>query len=387
MLARIRNFIKVEENTSIPLFLSLIAAIFISNSLFSEEYFSIIRYVIEINLFGVAYSEPFIKIFNESMMALFFLMIVLEMKYQLNNGEFNNKKNLLLPVFTAIGGASIPTLIYFLLNRHDLILVKGWAIPMATDTAFMLGMLSLFSRRIPSSARVFVIGFALIDDALSISVMALFYTSHINLYPLIFSIICISLLFALNKMKVRKPLYYILLFVPLWVSIFQSGITATIAGVITALFIPSDYDEYNNSPARKIEKILHPIVNYLILPTFVLLNSGISFEHVSLEEKYISMSLGIILGLLCGKPIGFLSSAFLAVKFLKVSLPEGLNIPKFIGIGLLTGFGYVINLFIGDLAFNDYVLENQMRFSVIVGSLFAATISFVVLSIVTRPQS
>ncbi|MCC2646805.1 MAG: hypothetical protein K0R02_870 [Rickettsiaceae bacterium] len=387
MLGRIREYIRIEENTSIPLFISLIAALIISNSHYKEHYFTITRYIMHIDLLGVVYFEPFIKVFNESIMALFFLMIVVEMKHQFSNGEFKSIKALTLPAITAVGGAIIPILIYITLNRHEPILLKGWAIPMATDTAFVLGILSFFARRIPASARVFVIGFALIDDALSISVMALFYTAHINLQPLIFALFFILLLAILNKMKIRKSYHYLIIAAPLWVSIFLSGITATIAGVITALFIPADLDENHTSPAKKIEKQLHPIVNYLILPMFVLLNSGISFENISLNDKYISMSLGIIVGLCFGKPAGFLGAAFLANKILKVSLPEGITKPKFIGIGLLTGFGYIINIFLGDLAFDDYMLENQMRFSVILGSLIAATISFIVLYIVTKPQN
>jgi NhaA family Na+:H+ antiporter len=372
---KIANLYQSELISGILLMISFLAAIFIANiELLQTIYKNFVFYPITFGYGRFIYKAPLIQIVNDGLMALFFLLIGLELKFHLVRGEFQDRKMLVLPGAAAIGGIVIPALIYWGFNRNSPDTLKGWAIPIATDTAFMLGILSFFGSFISTRLRAFIIGFSLIDDAIALLILAVFYSKSASLIAIIISACLIIILFVFNRLKVVSSFYYFFVGVFLWIAMVESGIHGTLCGVVLALAIPVERHGQINPSFRGLENVLRPMVYFLILPLFAFINSGVSFSGFSLDRLISPLALGIILGLFVGKQSGIFLFSYAAVKFNYCSLPTHVCWSKFCAIGVLGGIGFTLSLFIGDLTFEASDPNDIMRISVIIGSLLSAIV-------------
>lgn len=366
------TFIKSEIFSSFLMVASLICAMLICNTASLADYYEqFISYPMSLKLGHFEYDATLISIVNDGLMTFFFLLIGMELKYHLTFGEYQDRKTLALPTAAAIGGFVVPALIYVAFNFNQDTL-KGWAIPIASDTAFMLGILSFFGRHIPSRLRAFVISFSLIDDALALVVLAIFYTKSFSIFALVISIMLFILLIVFNYLNFKSSLYYLVVGVLLWIAMVEAGMHGTLAGVIVALTIPVRADGDINISFQKLDKKLQPFVHYLILPLFIFINSGIKIEYFTFDNACSNISLGIILGLFIGKQLGISGFSYGAVKYFKSSLPEGTNWLGFYAVSILGGIGFTLSLFIGGLTFEDGCAYYSMRSAVILGSLLSA---------------
>lgn len=378
MALNFREFIKTEAFSGLILIGSLLLAIIISNTELHDYYLQIVYLPIHICIGTFDTNITLIKLVNDGLMSLFFLLIGLEMKYHLIVGEYKDRSKLILPTFAAVGGLIVPAFIYMLFNYNQST-AKGWAIPVATDTAFVLGILSFFARKISLELRIFIIGFSLIDDALAITILALFYTDTINLTALLLSIIATLCLFILRHYKVREVKYYMIIGIFLWVAIEQAGIHGTLAGIILAIFIPVQIENSNISPLKEMEADLHPFVNYFILPVFAFINSEIPFKYLNTEALFSNVGLGIILGLFIGKQVGMFIFSYIVLKLKLCSLPNNTDWAKYYAICILGGVGFTLSLFIGSITFASQENINIMRSAVIIASILSAFIGVLVL--------
>ncbi|WP_039455864.1 Na+/H+ antiporter NhaA [Candidatus Jidaibacter acanthamoebae] len=381
MALNLREFIKSEAFSGVLLICSLFLAVVISNTALYEYYLKFIKLPVCLRIGGFGTTTTFLNLINDGLMTLFFLLIGLEMKYHLVVGEYKERKKLILPTFAAIGGLVIPALIYMYFN-HNQITEKGWAIPVATDTAFVLGILSFFARKISLELRLFIIGFSLIDDALAIIILALFYTSAINTAALLIAALVTIALFALNYFKVKEVKYYAILGVLLWIFIVEAGVHGTLAGVILAVFIPVAIEESNASPLKELEANLHPFVNYCILPIFAFINSEIPLKYLTTDVLFSNLGLGIILGLFFGKQVGIFVFSYLVVKLKWCMLPNNTSWSKYYAVCVLGGIGFTLSLFIGGLTFEKQEFINIMRSSVIIASMVSALFGILILKFI-----
>lgn len=324
------------------------------------------------------YQSALINIVNDGLMSLFFLLIGLELKFHLVYGEFQNRKMLVLPLVAALGGIIMPACIYLSCNFNTPT-VKGWAIPIATDTAFMLGILSFFGRLISNKLRAFIVGFSLIDDALALCILAIFYTKSLNMIAVYVALGWVLLLFCLNRFKVKHYFYYLGVGIALWVAMVEAGIHGALSGAIVALAIPVQVNNKLNRSFRNLEHILRPLVYFLILPLFAFINSGINFHDFSKEILMSKITMGIILGLFVGKQLGIFSFSYVAVQKKWGILPEHVSWEKFYAVSILGGIGFTLSLFIGDLTFELELPNYAMRSGVIIGSLLSLALGIVVL--------
>jgi NhaA family Na+:H+ antiporter len=369
-----------ELISGILLIISFIAAICVANiDSLQELYKDFVFSTVTFRYAQFVYKSPLIQVVNDGFMTLFFLLIGLELKFHLVCGEFQDKNNLVLPGVAAIGGIVAPAVIYWAFNYDSPETFKGWAIPIATDTAFMLGILSFFRRFIPTNLRAFIIGFSLIDDAIALLILAVFYTHSSSVFAMFASVGLIVFLFVLNRLKVMNGFYYIMVGAALWVAMVQAGVHGTLCGVIVALAIPVQMKTRANPSFQSLKNVLRPIVYYLILPLFSFVNAGISFDHFSVDIFKVDLVLGIILGLFVGKQVGIFLCSYLAIKLKWCSLPENVCWGRFYSIAVLGGIGFTLSLFIGDLAFEVDEPNYYMRVSVIIGSLLSAIVGTAVL--------
>lgn len=377
---KLANLYNSELTSGILLLFSFVAAIFIANvETLQELYKNFVFYPITLSVGELVYESPLIQIVNDGLMTLFFLLIGLELKFHLIRGEFQERKSLILPSAAAVGGIAMPSMIYFIFHLNNSETIEGWAIPIATDTAFMLGILSFFGGFVSAKIRAFIIGFSLIDDAIALLILAVFYTNSASLTAMIISFILTVFLFALNRFKVFSSFYYLFIGIFLWIAMVESGIHGTLCGVILALAIPVEKNGQVNPSFHGLENILRPIVYLIILPLFAFINSGVSFNNFSLDILTKPLALGIIFGLFLGKQLGIFLFSYAAVKLKYCKLPQDLSWPKFYGIGALGGIGFTLSLFIGDLAFEATNPNYIMRVSVIIGSLLSAILGVLIL--------
>lgn len=349
----------------------LIIAILISNSSYYVEYINIVNLPISLGVGKMFINISFFDLVNDGLMAFFFLLLGLEMKYHIVLGEYQDKKKLILPITAAIGGLIIPALIYLTFNYEDPNTGVGWAIPTATDTAFVLCILSFFGNKISLALRVFVIGFSLIDDALAIIILAIFYTPTINFIAFGVSIALVGILAVFNYFEVRKNSYYLFIGMLLWIAILQIGAHGTIAGIVLALFIPVKIENSNISPNKQLEESLTSLVNYIILPIFVFINSGIVLQDINLDNLFSNLSLGIILGLFLGKQLGIFIFSYIAIKLKICTLPNYTSWVLYYALAILSGIGFTLSLFIGSLCFFEQEQINTVRLAIIIASLLS----------------
>lgn len=384
----IDTYTRTGSLASTLLFLAAFCALVISNTAIKEEYFQYINYPITIRFGGIDFSMPLIKFLNDGLMALFFLVLTLEAKFHILEKEFLDKSYLPLAIIGAIGGAIVPAFVYFLFTSHDPLILKGWAIPMATDTAFVLGVISFLPHKIPNNVRIFVLSLSIIDDVIAVLVIALFYTPQLYIMPLIGAFFFIVGLSLLNALNVRMILPYMIIGIGLWVALLDAEVHGTIAGVLVGMFIPLHITTKTNahySPLKRLESRLRPIVEFMILPLFAFFNVHIAFSEVEFVDFTSLLTLAIVTGLFVGKPLGIFASSYICIKLKLLKLPQSLKWQTLFAISVLCGIGFTFSLFIGLLSFDDPDLLYQMKIGVLLGSLLSGIIGVLLLrSVPTR---
>ena len=380
-----REFFKLEASSGIMLLLAAILALVISNGSYSEEYFLILKKYITLGTESFGLKLSVLHWINDVFMAVFFFFVSLEIKREFLQGELSNPKQALLPIIGAVGGMVVPALFYIFINYSDNTTLNGWAIPSATDIAFSLGVLSLLGKRVPISLKVFLTALAIIDDLGAIVIIAFFYSGNIQSIYLILMLISVIILIALNKFKINIFLPYLVVGIFLWDFTHQSGIHATIAGVLLALTIPHNTKVNKNSLLLKLEHNLSPYVAFGIMPIFAFANAGVSLEGLTFSTLLNPVPLGIVLGLFFGKQIGVFVLSYLSVKFKIADKPNNATWPAFYAVSILTGIGFTMSLFVGNLAFaNNMEYIDGVKIGVLAGSLLSTIFGYVLLLIFSK---
>ena len=382
-----RWFFKLEAASGILLLISAIAALIVSNSNFSDTYFDTLnKYLfIGINNFGLKLSV--LHWINDALMAIFFFFVTLEIKREFLQGELSSLKQAMLPIIGAVGGMLIPALIYIYINIGNPNTLNGWAIPSATDIAFSIGILSLLGSRVPISLKVFLTALAIIDDLGAIVIIAFFYTGDLNIQYLLLMLVTFILLLVLNKFSIKKFTPYLILGLFLWFFTHESGVHATIAGVLLASVIPHRKKDHDFSLLIKIEHAISPYVAYMIMPLFAFANAGVSLEGLSLSSLMLPVPLGILLGLFVGKQLGVFVFSYASIKFGLATLPSNSNWVSFYAVGVLTGIGFTMSLFVGNLAFvNNMEYMDGVKIGVLSGSLLSTVVGFILLYLSSKKK-
>jgi len=385
-----KSFYESESSGGILLILSAFFAMIISNSPFNLYYKEFINIPIEIRIGTFEIAKPLLLWINDGLMAIFFLAVGLELKREIIEGELSNPKKIILPLFGAIGGMLAPALIYTYFNYQDPIAMTGWAIPTATDIAFALGVLMLLGKRVPLTLKLFLASLAIFDDIGAVVIITFFYSHEISFLALGFAAIMIAVLFLMNKKGVVQITTYALVGIILWIAILKSGVHATLAGVILALFIPLKTAEENKrSPLKELEGDLDQSVTFIILPLFAFVNGGISLENITLTYITHPIPLGIFLGLFIGKQFGIFTFCYLAVKLKIATLPRDINWHILYGTSILAGVGFTMSLFIASLSFEKTevnVLFDE-RLGIMIGSIASAITGYLVLKSALKKSS
>jgi Na+:H+ antiporter, NhaA family len=381
MLRGLRDFLKLETASGIILVGAAVLAMIIANSPLSGLYGSLLNIPVEIRIGTFEIAKPLLLWVNDGLMAVFFLVVGLELKREFLEGELSDSSQIVLPALAAIGGMLVPALIYAWINLGDPAALQGWAIPAATDIAFALAILALLGNRVPLSLRVLLVSIAIFDDVGAIAIIALFYTSDMSLTGLIVAVACLPLLYLLNRRKVLELTPYLLIGLVMWAALLKSGVHATLAGVVLAFFIPIRDAESETSPLHDLEHDLHTAVAFGILPVFAFANAGIPLGGVTLDYLIHPVPLGVFAGLFVGKQIGVLLFAWLGVLLGLARLPKDLSWLHIYGVGLLCGVGFTMSMFISSLAFENtgVNLLFDERLGIIIGSLLSGAAGYFVL--------
>lgn len=380
-----KDFLENKKSGGILLIICTVVSILIANSGFGEGYIHFWHMVIGFDKGGIGLNFPVEFWINDGLMVIFFLLVGLEIERELYVGELSEVKNAMLPVFAAAGGMLIPALLHFILNKGT-VTQSGIGIPMATDIAFALGVLSLLGSKVPLSLKIFLTALAIIDDLGAIIVIALFYTKGFSLIYLILSISVFILLLVLRKMKVMNLIFYILPGILMWYFMLKSGIHPTITGVLLAFAIPFKNTK-GESPSVKLEHSLIKPVSFIVLPLFALANTGIIFSSGWYNEIFSSNSLGIIAGLSLGKPAGIFIFSFIAIKSGLGNLPSDLNFRHIAGAGILAGIGFTMSIFITLLAFDDASVIVNSKLAVLLASLISGITGYVYLKLLVNRKT
>ena len=378
-------FFKLEAASGLVLLISAAIALIISNSNFSSLYFGTLQsyLFIGINSFGLKMSLH--HWINDALMAVFFFFVTLEIKREFINGELSSPKQALLPIIAAIGGMLVPALIYIYINFGNGDTINGWAIPSATDIAFSLGVLSLLGSRVPISLKVFLTALAIIDDLGAIIIIAFFYAGDLSIKYLSLLLLTFIVLLILNKSGVKKFLPYLILGLILWFFTYQSGVHATISGVLLATVIPHRKKNKEYSLLTKIEHNISSYVAFGIMPLFALANAGVSLDGINLESLLSPVPLGIVLGLFVGKQIGVFLFSIIAIKLKIAQMPNNANWMSFYGVGILAGIGFTMSLFIGNLAFVENIeYIDSVKIGVLTGSLLSTLVGYGLLLLTSK---
>ena len=373
-------FFQLEAASGLVLLIAAIIALVISNSIFSELYFSTLeQYLfIGINDFGLKLSVH--HWINDLLMAVFFFFVTLEIKREFIQGELSNIKKALLPIIGAVGGMVVPALVYVSINFGNTETLNGWAIPSATDIAFSLGILSLLGSRVPISLKIFLTALAIIDDLGAILIIAFFYSGDLSITYLSLILISYILLLVLNKLGVKKFIPYLIIGALMWFFTYKSGIHATIAGVLLASTIPHRIKDKDFSLLIKLEHAISPYVAFLIMPIFAFANAGVSLVGLSLSSLLEPVPLGILLGLFIGKQVGVMVSSYLAVKLGAAQMPDNSSWLSLYGVSILTGVGFTMSLFVGNLAFAGSIhYMDGVKIGVLSGSLLSTIFGYFLL--------
>jgi len=382
------EFIKKEAAGGILLIFATFLALLFSNSFLSPFYEYFLHIPVEVRVGPLELKKTLYHWVNDGLMAIFFLLIGLEVKREILDGHLSSIKQIALPGFAAVGGMVVPALVYYAFNQGDVIAIDGWAIPTATDIAFALGVLSLLGNRVPVSLKVFLMALAIIDDLGAIVIIAIFYTSDLSTLSISVAAIALFVLVALNILGVSKKAAYFLVGTVLWISVLKSGVHATLAGVALALTIPMKAkDEEGNafSPLQEIEHGLHFWVVFLILPLFAFVNAGVNITDISLDQMSGPVPVGIMLGLFIGKQLGVFGFSWVAIKLKLAELPDESNWMQLYGVAVLTGIGFTMSLFLVSLAFTDGSLfQYTDKLAILIGSFASGIVGYLILKRCTR---
>ncbi|GFM85166.1 Na(+)/H(+) antiporter NhaA [Pseudomonas cichorii] len=380
------RFFQLEAAGGLLLIAAAALALIINNSPLSWLYNEFLNIPVVAQIGAIKIAKPLLLWINDGLMALFFLVIGLEVKREVLEGHLSRPSQIVLPGAAAIGGMVVPALIYYALNKDDPTALGGWAIPMATDIAFALGVLALLGKRVPVSLKLFLMTLAIIDDLGAIIVIALFYSGELSNLSLILAGAAILALIVMNRLGVAKLGPYLLVGLVLWVCVLKSGVHATLAGVVLAFCIPLRIKEVKASPLLSLEHGLHPWVAYAILPLFAFANAGVSLTGVTLDSFTHSVPMGIAAGLLLGKTLGVFGLTWLAIQTGLAKLPNEANWGQVLGVSILCGIGFTMSLFVGSLAFesgtSDYAGVDRM--GILTGSILSALIGYGVMLMSSR---
>jgi len=380
-------FFKLEAASGLILLIAAIFALIISNSNLSNNYFAVLNTHLAIGLNSFKLDLSILHWINDALMAVFFFVVTLEIKREFIHGELSKKKQAMLPIIGAVGGMLIPALIYVLINIDSSSTLRGWAIPSATDIAFSIGVLSLLGSRIPISLKVFLTALAIIDDLGAIIIIALFYSTELQYFYLLMMLFSFLTLIILNKLNIKIFTPYLIVGIFLWFFTHNSGIHATIAGVLLATIIPHKKNKEDYSLLLKLEHFLSPYVAFGIMPLFAFTNAGVVLDNFSLNSILEPVPLGILCGLFIGKQLGVFLFSWVSIKLKIAEMPTNSNWIKFYAVGILTGIGFTMSLFVGNLAFVD--IANNMdgvKIGVLAGSFLSACMGYFLLLIVTKKK-
>jgi NhaA family Na+:H+ antiporter len=382
------SFFKLESAGGILLMLTALLAVIFANTFLKPYYELLLSTPVEIRIGLLEIAKPLLLWINDGLMAVFFFLVGLELKREMLEGELSDKKNIILPGIGAVGGMLVPAVIYICLNTGDPSALKGWAIPAATDIAFALGVLALLGSRVPASIKLFLTSLAIFDDVGAILIIAFFYTSGISVVALTVVLLCLPVLYLFNRNKVMSRSPYFLIGLIMWVALLKSGVHATLAGVILAMFIPmGSKTEPEDSPLRGLEHDLHPVVAFFILPVFAFANAGLDLRTLSPEQIWHGVPIGIALGLFAGKQLGIFTICWLFIKLKIANMPAGMNWISLYGTSVLCGIGFTMSLFIGSLAFEETKVNLLFdeRLGIIAGSLLSGVIGYLILRAGLKP--
>ena len=372
-----KDFVKSNNFGGILLFLCVILSLAVANSPLSQPLQGLLDTVIGFENETVHLNYSVSMWINDGLMAIFFLLVGLEIKREIVEGELSSPKKAIMPILCAIGGALVPAAIFFALNSGAET-AAGWAIPMATDIAFALAVISLLDKRVPVSLKIFLAALAIVDDLIAILVIAFFYSSGIEIAYMAYAATFMAVLVLMNRFNVKNPYLYLIPGIFVWYFIHHSGIHATIAGVMVAMTLPTN-DTSVESPLERLEHALVKPVNFLIIPIFAFANTNITLQSEMLHGLTSSLGLGIFFGLLVGKPVGILVTSWICNRLGMGTLPEGSNWTHIIGVGLLAGIGFTMSIFISILSFNNPLFVSEAKLSVLLTSVIAGTAGFMLL--------
>lgn len=383
----LNDFLDLESSSGILLVIAAVIAMVVANSPLAPIYDSLIDLPVGLRVGALEIEKPLLLWVNDGLMAIFFFLVGLELKREVLEGQLSDPREIVLPALGAFGGMAIPAAIYIWVNQGDTVALQGWAIPAATDIAFALAILALLGSRVPLSLKIFLVSVAIFDDVGAIVIIALFYTSDLSVTALVTAACCLPVLYILNRRGVSEITPYLFLGLVMWVAVLKSGVHATLAGVVLAVFIPLRDPDKESSPLHEIEHDLHTAVAYGILPIFAFANAGISLSGVSFESFLHPVPLGIIAGLFIGKQVGVFAFCALGVLLGIARLPEDLRWAHIYGTALLCGVGFTMSLFIGSLAFEEtgVNLLFDERLGIITGSLLSGIGGYLVLRM-TLPE-
>ncbi len=382
-------FIKQETSAGIVLVFMTVIALIISNSDLSDTYFSILKTYIPLGFGDFKLKLSIFHWINDALMAIFFLVVGLEIKREFVEGELSRPKQAALPILGAVGGMLVPALVYVAFNYETPETLRGWAIPSATDIAFSIGILSLLGSRVPLSLKVFLVALAIIDDMGAVVIIAIFYSTKLNVFYLTLVLLSFLILMGLNKFKIKSFFPFAIVGTFMWFFTYESGIHATIAGVLLAITIPHEKEihGHTHSMLKKVEHSLAPYVSFIIMPVFALANAGVNLEGVSFIDLLSPVPLGICLGLFIGKQVGVFVFSIAAIKFGWAEKPDDCNWVSFYGVGILTGIGFTMSLFVGNLAFPNSDIIDGVKIGVLLGSLFSTVMGYIILLLSTKKNA
>ena len=386
MISAIERLFKHEAAGGVALMGAALLALIVANSGLSGAYSDVLASQLSITINDEGLSKPLILWINDGLMAIFFFLIGLELKRELLEGKLKDPRDVLLPGVAAIGGMAVPALIFVAINWTSPETIGGWAIPAATDIAFALGLLALVGSRAPTSLKVFLLTLAILDDLGAILIIALFYTANLKATYLLFALAPLAMMGWLNARGSHRVSPIVILGIVLWVLVLKSGVHATLAGVVTAFFIPLK-DRWGKSPLHSMEHSLEAWVAFFIVPVFAFANAGVSFAGMSMGAITSPVTVGIVAGLVLGKQIGVMGATWLVVKSGLATLPYGANWAHIYGLSALAGIGFTMSLFIGGLSYADPALMNEVRLGVLVASAISAVIGYgVLMAVSSKPE-
>ncbi|MBT8137332.1 MAG: Na+/H+ antiporter NhaA [Gammaproteobacteria bacterium] len=381
------EFLRLESAAGLLLLAAAVVAMLVANSPFASLYNALLDTTIAVQVGALEIDKPLLLWINDGLMAIFFFLIGLEVKREIMEGELSTPSQIVLPAAGAFGGMAVPAAIYAWLNWGDPVALDGWAVPVATDIAFALALLGVFGSRVPTALKVFLLTLAIFDDLAAIVIIAIFYSGDLSLTALATAAVALILAITMNRAGVTRVSAYVLVAIVLWVAVLKSGVHATLAGVLIAFCIPMR-DAQGRSPLRELEDDLHSTVAFAILPIFAFANAGLSLAGLSLADLAHPVTLGVITGLVIGKPVGIMLMAGLAIALRLAKLPDNVSWLQLLGASFACGIGFTMSLFIAGLAFEhgsgDYFSGD--RLGILVGSMIAALAAFVVLHFSLPPR-